>query len=101
MSVGSVGGAAGRARRRARLSAARSQVVAQHPRACTMDTRFFLHTKILALTARARRLARVDYASVGIRPQDVPYAPSPAHFRAANQRLAQIDGAIHRRLEHA
>ena len=66
-----------------------------------MDTRFFLHTKILALTARAHRLARVDHASVGIRPQDVPYAPSPAHFRVANQRLAQIDGAIRRRLEHA
>jgi hypothetical protein len=66
-----------------------------------MDTRFFLHTKILALAARSRRLARVDYASVGIRPQDMPYAPSPAHFRAANQRLAQIDGEIRRRLEQA
>ena len=64
-----------------------------------MDTRFFLHTKLLALIARARRLARVDHASVGIRPQDVPYAPSPAHFQAANQRLAQIDGEIQRRLE--
>jgi hypothetical protein len=28
---------------------------------------------------------------VGIRPQDVPYAPSPQHFRAANGRLAEID----------
>src|SRR5262249_45865190 len=79
----------------------RSQGVAQHPRESTMDTRFFLHAKLLGLTARARRLARVDYAAVGIRPQDMPYAPSPAHFRAANQRLAQIDGEIRRRLEQA
>lgn len=64
-----------------------------------MEARLFLHTKILALAARARRLARVDYASVGIRPQDLPYAPSPAHFRAANQRLTQIDREIRRRLE--
>jgi hypothetical protein len=63
-----------------------------------MDVRLFLHTKILALAARARRLVRVDYASVGIRPQDLPYAPSPAHFRAANQRLANIDQEIQQRL---
>jgi hypothetical protein len=65
-----------------------------------MEARVFLHTKILALAARARRLHRVDYSSVGIRPQDLPYAPSPAHFRAANQRLATISQAIERRLEH-
>lgn len=65
-----------------------------------MDTRLFLHAKILALVARARRLARIDYAAVGIRPQDLPYAPSPEHFRAANQRLAKIDQEIRRRLEH-
>lgn len=64
-----------------------------------METRLFLHTKILALAARARRLVRVDYASVGIRPQDIPYAPSPAHFRAANRRLAKIDQETQRRLE--
>jgi hypothetical protein len=64
-----------------------------------METRIFLHTKILGLAARARRLARVDYASVGIRPQDLPYAPSPDHFRAANQRLAKIDRQIQQRLE--
>ncbi|GAB4226225.1 MAG: hypothetical protein Kow00121_54370 [Elainellaceae cyanobacterium] len=65
-----------------------------------MDTRLFLHTKILALAARANRLAKVDYASVGIRPQDLPYAPSPEHFRAANQRLAKIGREVQRRLEH-
>ena len=64
-----------------------------------MEARLFLHTKILALAARARRLARVDYASVGIRPQDLPHAPSPEHFRAANRRLAKIDRQVQRRLE--
>src|SRR5262245_36136430 len=64
------------------------------------DSRLFLHAKILALAARVRRLARIDYASVGIRPQDLPYAPSPEHFRAANQRLARIDQETRRRLEH-
>ncbi len=63
-----------------------------------METRAFLKTKILALKARARRLARIDYASVGIRPQDLPYAPSPKHFRVANQRLRKIDREIQRRL---
>jgi hypothetical protein len=63
-----------------------------------METRRFLQTKILALAARARRLAKVDYASVGIRPQDLPYAPSPTHFRVANQRLAKIDRQIQQRL---
>lgn len=65
-----------------------------------METRLFLHTKILDLVARARRLAKFDYASVGIRPQDLPYAPSVAHFRAANQRLEKIDRQIQNRLRH-
>ncbi|MGQ0443556.1 MAG: hypothetical protein ACT4O2_00130 [Beijerinckiaceae bacterium] len=63
-----------------------------------MSAREFLRTKIAALSARARRLARIDHASVGIRPQDVPYAPSPAHFGAANERLGIIDRKIERRL---
>jgi hypothetical protein len=66
-----------------------------------MDARLFLHTKLLALAARARRLNKVSYASVGIRPQDLPYAPSPEHFRAANQRLTKIDRQIQRRLDSA
>jgi hypothetical protein len=65
-----------------------------------MLTRKFLRTKIQALAARARRLAHIDGEGVGIRPQDRPYAPSAAHFRAANQRLATIDKQISRRLGH-
>jgi hypothetical protein len=63
-----------------------------------MSARTFLRSRILSLAARARRLRRVDYASVGIRPQDLPYAPSPDHFRAANRRLAQIDREVVRRM---
>ena len=37
---------------------------------------------------------------MGIRPQDLPYAPSPDHFRAANQRLAKINRQIQNRLQH-
>jgi hypothetical protein len=55
------------------------------------DIYAFLDAKIRSLAARSRRLARLDRRSVGIRPQDVPYAPSQAHFDAANARLAQID----------
>lgn len=65
-----------------------------------MATRTFLLTKIKGLAARAQRLTQIDYASVGIRPQDLPYSPSPAHFRAANQRLAKIGREIRRRLRH-
>ena len=54
------------------------------------EVKAFLRGRIIGLAARARRLARIDYASVGIRPQDLPYVPSPDHFRAANQRLAAI-----------
>jgi hypothetical protein len=59
----------------------------------------FLRARIIGLAARARRLRWIDYDSVGIRPQDLVYAPSPAHFQAANARLASIDKAIARRLE--
>lgn len=63
-----------------------------------MSAREFLRIKIVGLAARARRLQKMDQQSVGIRPQDAPYAPSPAHFRAANDRLATIDQQIRRRL---
>ena len=62
------------------------------------EVKAFLRGRIIGLAARARRLARIDYASVGIRPQDLPYVPSPDHFRAANQRLAAIDHDIARRM---
>jgi hypothetical protein len=62
------------------------------------DTRRFLETKARTLEARARRLAHLTPNSVGIRPQDEPYAPSPAHFVAANRRLMAIDQSVERRL---
>jgi hypothetical protein len=65
-----------------------------------VDIRRFLETKVSTLAARARRLARLTPESVGIRPQDRPYAPSPAHYEAANRRLAAIDRVVKRRLEH-
>jgi hypothetical protein len=61
--------------------------------------RAFLDSKVRNLASRARRLARLDYESVGIRPQDVPYTPSPRHFVAANVRLAEIDRGVQRQLE--
>src|SRR6185503_6709830 len=47
--------------------------------------------RVTGLRARLGRLSRIDVASVGIRPQDLPYSPSPAHFVAANRRLARIE----------
>ncbi|MDP1045502.1 hypothetical protein Q6332_31185, partial [Klebsiella pneumoniae] len=40
-----------------------------------------------------------DNAFVGLRPQDMPYAPSPEHFKAANARLAAVEQRIHQRFE--
>jgi hypothetical protein len=60
--------------------------------------RAFLDTKVRNLASRARRLARLDHQSVGIRPQDVPYTPSTGHFVAANARLGEIDRAVRRQL---
>lgn len=64
-----------------------------------MDVRRFLQAKINGLTARLSRLARIDNAFVGLRPQDMPYAPSEAHFRAANARLAAVEKRIRERFE--
>jgi hypothetical protein len=61
--------------------------------------RDFLKVKVRSLEARARRLAALSPTTVGIRPEDRPYAPSPAHFEAANRRLGAIDRDIHRRLD--
>ena len=41
----------------------------------------------------------MDHRSVGIRPQDLPYAPSDAHFQAANRRLSKIDQQIQQRFQ--
>lgn len=83
--------------------ALRSQVLPDQKRLneveiSTPAMRNFLQTKVATLAARARRLAELTPATVGIRPQDRPYAPSSAHFAAANRRLAQIDRAIEKRL---
>jgi hypothetical protein len=64
-----------------------------------MEVRMFLRARILDLAGRLRRLARMSHASVGIRPQDLPYAPSAAHFQVANRRLAKIDGQVQRRFQ--
>ena len=61
-------------------------------------TRRFLETKVMSLVSRARRLTELTPGRVGIRPQDIPFAPSPAHFQAANKRLADIGRTIERRL---
>jgi hypothetical protein len=57
----------------------------------------FLGQKALALIARGGRLASLTPQRVGVRPQDLPYAPSQAHFDAANARLANISRMIERR----
>jgi hypothetical protein len=62
-----------------------------------MDTHQFLQAKVVALGARIARLARIDNAFVGLRPQDMPYAPSAEHFRAANARLAKVEQRIRTR----
>jgi hypothetical protein len=61
-------------------------------------TRRFLDTKLRALKARAGRLSRLTPRRIGLRPQDLPYAPSRAHFHAANRRLTRIAGAISRQV---
>jgi hypothetical protein len=65
-----------------------------------LEARRFLATKARTLAARARRLSSLTPESVGIRPQDRPYAPSTAHYEAANRRLAAIDRSVARRLAH-
>lgn len=64
-----------------------------------MDVRRFLRAKVNGMSARLSRLARIDNAFVGLRAQDMPYAPSAEHFRAANARLAEVEQRIHRRFE--
>ena len=58
----------------------------------------FLGIKAKGLAARARQLSALTPERVGIRAQDLPYAPSAAHFLAANRRLREIDGDISKRL---
>jgi hypothetical protein len=62
------------------------------------STRRFLDTKLTALKARARRLNRLTPRRIGLRPEDLPYAPPRSHFHAANARLARIAGLIERHI---
>lgn len=62
-----------------------------------MSAQRFLRAKIQGLSARLTRLGRVDNAFVGLRAQDMPYAPSKRHFEIANQRLAQTEQRIRTR----
>ncbi len=62
------------------------------------DWRDFLHTKVQALKSRARRLSKLTPHRVGLRTEDIPFAPSLAHFRAVNNRLQVIDRSIQQRL---
>ncbi|MGM4915037.1 hypothetical protein [Rhizobium sp. 768_B6_N1_8] len=66
--------------------------------------RRFLDTKFKALKARAQRLTHLTPRRIGLRPEDLPYAPSRSHFHAANKRLAGISRAIEQeigRIEHS
>ena len=63
-------------------------------------TREFLEAKRIALAARSQRLSQLSARRVGLRPQDVPFAPSAEHFRAANRRLAEISQRIGQRLDY-
>ncbi|HEX8224389.1 MAG TPA: hypothetical protein VF605_11295 [Allosphingosinicella sp.] len=62
------------------------------------STRRFLDTKLTALKARARRLNRLTPRRIGLRPEDLPYAPPRSHFHAANARLARIARSIERHI---
>ncbi|KIP19458.1 hypothetical protein KY49_4039 [Burkholderia sp. MSHR3999] len=62
-----------------------------------MNLHRFLQAKISGLSARLSRLARIDNAFVGLRPQDMRYSPSTRHFEAANARLARVERRIRAR----
>ncbi|MDB5670471.1 MAG: hypothetical protein JWO25_1430, partial [Alphaproteobacteria bacterium] len=64
------------------------------------SSRRFLDTKFEALRARAQRLTRLTPRRIGLRPEDLPYAPSRSHFHAANRRLATISRSINQQLVH-
>jgi len=58
----------------------------------------FLRLKAASLRARARQIIRLTPETVGLRPRDLPYAPSAGHFRAAHNQLASIQRSIQKRL---
>jgi hypothetical protein len=58
----------------------------------------FLDTKRRGLVSRARRLVALTPEAVGLRAEDMPFAPSAQHFAAANRRLQEIERAVVERL---
>ncbi len=62
------------------------------------DVRAFLLTKARGLSGRTTALRRLTPGSVGLRREDLRYAPGAEHFRAANRRLAAIDRQVRARL---
>ncbi|MDJ0386939.1 hypothetical protein QMO56_02335 [Roseomonas sp. E05] len=58
----------------------------------------FFAAKRRGLTSRARRLVSLTPLSVGLRADEMAYAPSAAHFEAANKRLRAIDRTVLARL---
>ncbi|MEW8626665.1 MAG: hypothetical protein AB2551_12995 [Candidatus Thiodiazotropha sp.] len=61
----------------------------------------FLETKLKTLSARARRLAQLTPEQVGLDSKDRAFAPSAAHFQAANSRLQSIDRDTAKRIAFA
>lgn len=62
-------------------------------------TEQFMGAKLASLIARSQRLTTLTPDRLGLRPQDMAYAPSESHFAAANRRLAAISTEIQRRRE--
>jgi hypothetical protein len=56
----------------------------------------FIDAKIRALVARSRRLTSLTPRRIGIPGRFSAFAPTPAHFAAANRRLGAIDKRINR-----
>lgn len=67
----------------------------------TDATSRFLDAKFRALEARAGRLLVLTPRRVGLRTQDLPFAPSALHFATANRRLARTGARIGQRIEAA
>ncbi|WP_205625090.1 hypothetical protein [Geminicoccus roseus] len=62
--------------------------------------RKLLWLKQESLEGRANRIVVLSPKAVGLRRGDLRFAPSPAHFEAAQARLDSIDRLIRRRLVH-
>jgi hypothetical protein len=62
------------------------------------DVARFINNKARTLLGRAQRLAKLTPDTLGYRPPDLPYIPSPGHLRAANRRLSAIERTVQQRL---